>query len=599
MADSETTPINVSDVTCSLCLEQYQDPRVLACLHTYCRHCLESLVEHSKECTVSCPQCREKIEISVEEVKSLKVDFMLIDLIEKMSVDQENKGDISITCETCQSDVATGRCDDCCEFMCEFCITCHRRLLRTKQHKIKGIKEVKGTLSCKSHYCPHHRVEKLTLFCDTCDELICRDCVIKAHQTHKYDFTSNIIDREKELIKDKIEEVKSKQVDLSQVQANVLSEKARIEAQRKSLTSEIDEFIDAKVSLLEEMRSNLKDEVFSDYEKRNKQLDSQENHLSIFNSNCNSCVKFAERVCQAGPGNEVEVLSLKREVLSRLSDLANTTIQDVLFERMLNTLKVDEYFWKSVTEKASLKSEVIVDPKQCVVTMGKDSEPGIIYSTFAQQLIPFSVAVNDSKKKCYCAQVSVEAYVRKTSPKQDKVTPLIVEKPQYYCFPNYEFKYMPPDDGDYELSVKVNGENVRGSPFKWSVRPESDLVKMFEKPSKSLLLLKKEHVAWRVKLLRASSDSELGVDHKSSEGRQIWGQSWMEKLMANEPNYFIYYKGYEWKDGDVFGVYLSRDGQNARMIINNERTERRNIFSGINFPVCLYTHGEWYPQFGK
>ncbi|EDO30254.1 predicted protein, partial [Nematostella vectensis] len=65
-------------------------------------------------------------------------------------------------------------------------------------------------------YCPHHRVEKLTLFCDTCDELICRDCVIKAHQTHKYDFTSNIIDREKELIKYKIEEVKSKQVDLSQ-----------------------------------------------------------------------------------------------------------------------------------------------------------------------------------------------------------------------------------------------------------------------------------------------------------------------------------------------------------------------------------------------
>ncbi|EDO27874.1 predicted protein, partial [Nematostella vectensis] len=108
------------DVTCSLCLEQYQDPRVLACLHTYCRHCLESLVEHSQERTVSCPQCREKI----------------------------------------------------------FCITAHGRFLRTKQHKIIGVKEatVKGKSNCKSHYCPRHKGERLTLLCDTCDELICRDC---------------------------------------------------------------------------------------------------------------------------------------------------------------------------------------------------------------------------------------------------------------------------------------------------------------------------------------------------------------------------------------------------------------------------------------
>ncbi|XP_048590259.1 tripartite motif-containing protein 45 isoform X3 [Nematostella vectensis] len=606
MADSETKPKDVSDVTCSLCLEQYQDPRVLACLHTYCRHCLESLVEHSQERTVSCPQCREKIVISVEEVKDLKVDFMLNDMIEKMSLDQENKVDISITCETCQSDVATGRCDDCCEFMCEFCITSHRRLLRTNQHKIIGLKEAtsKGKSSCKSHYCPRHKGERLTLLCDTCDELICQDCAITTHQYHKINFTSNIIDREKDEIKAKVEEVKSKQTDSSQLHDKVVNEKARIEAQKNSLTSEIDDFINAQISALEKVRSNLKDEVISDYEKRNKQLDCYEDFLSIFIANCNSCVKFAERVCQAGPGNEVEVLSLKREIMPRLSHLADTTMQDVLFEKVIVTFNVDEDFWKSVTEKASFE-RVTVDPQQCVVTMGTGAEPGIIYSTFAKQRIHFSVAVNDSEKQRYDAPVRVEAYVQKedfdlftSSDSPGPVIPLNVVMQFYDDGYGYEFTYTPPDEGCYQLSVTVNGEHVRGSPFQLSVRSKFDLVKMFKEPANKPLKLKLNgsHVALRVQFLKASLELELGVKRESNKGEQIWGCKSHSAVTFDQNNDWRYKKSW----GGVFGMYLSRDNWlKARMIICDEGTDERNIFKEILYPVYLHTRGKWSPQFEK
>ncbi|EDO33103.1 predicted protein [Nematostella vectensis] len=352
------------------------------------------------------------------------------------------------------------------------------------------------------------------------------------------------------------------------------------------------------------MRSNLKDEVISDYEKRNKQLDCHEDFLSIFIANCNSCVKFAERVCQAGPGNEVEVLSLKREIMPRLSHLADTTMQDVLFEKVIVTFNVDEVFWKSVTEKASFEG-VTVDPQQCVVTMGTGAEPGIVYSTFAKQRIHFSVAVNDSEKQRYDAPVSVEAYVRKgdfylflSSDSAVPVIPLNVVIQFYDDGYGYEFTYTPPDEGCYQLSVTVNGEYVKGSPFCWWVRPKVDLVKMFEKPAGYPLLSKTrraQHVAVRVQFLKASLELELGVKRKSNKGEQIWGCK-SRIAVTFDQNYDLHYKK-SW--GGVFGMYLSSDEMGTRMIICDEGTDERDIFKGILWPVYLHTGGKWSPQFEK
>jgi hypothetical protein len=53
-------------VTCPICLEHYSDPRVLPCLHTYCRHCLEDLLAKGKrKASVVCPECREEIQVKL------------------------------------------------------------------------------------------------------------------------------------------------------------------------------------------------------------------------------------------------------------------------------------------------------------------------------------------------------------------------------------------------------------------------------------------------------------------------------------------------------------------------------------------------------
>ena len=43
---------------CSICLETFEDPRTLPCLHSFCKNCLENFVEGKRNDELNCPVCR-------------------------------------------------------------------------------------------------------------------------------------------------------------------------------------------------------------------------------------------------------------------------------------------------------------------------------------------------------------------------------------------------------------------------------------------------------------------------------------------------------------------------------------------------------------
>ncbi|NXD80612.1 TRI59 protein, partial [Halcyon senegalensis] len=88
------------ELTCSICYSLFEDPRVLPCSHTFCRHCLEGVTQLSNQVTaiwrplnvpLKCPNCRSVVEISAAGVDSLPVNFALRAIIEKYH--QEDRGD--------------------------------------------------------------------------------------------------------------------------------------------------------------------------------------------------------------------------------------------------------------------------------------------------------------------------------------------------------------------------------------------------------------------------------------------------------------------------------------------------------------------------
>mmetsp|Transcript_632 Transcript_632/g.1651 ORF Transcript_632/g.1651 Transcript_632/m.1651 type:complete len:472 (-) Transcript_632:121-1536(-) len=65
------------ELTCSVCLGVYQDPRKLQCSHTFCLPCLDQILSSSSSAsrtTLKCPECRAESSVSRSGARSLPVD---------------------------------------------------------------------------------------------------------------------------------------------------------------------------------------------------------------------------------------------------------------------------------------------------------------------------------------------------------------------------------------------------------------------------------------------------------------------------------------------------------------------------------------------
>ena len=133
-----------AELTCAVCGERFHDPRVLPCLHTYCRKCVESLTQQksasdepdTKISTVVCPQCREEHtlpETGAGKLPEFPTFFQLAMLLEVYKAGEP--GSQSLTCGNGRdSNPASGRCLECDAYLCESCLELHKMQVSTRKH---------------------------------------------------------------------------------------------------------------------------------------------------------------------------------------------------------------------------------------------------------------------------------------------------------------------------------------------------------------------------------------------------------------------------------------------------------------------------------
>ncbi|KAM4694960.1 tripartite motif-containing protein 59 [Discoglossus pictus] len=77
------------ELTCSICYSIFVDPRILPCSHTFCRNCLENVVNSSENYwrlsmfRLTCPSCRGNVELPPTGVRSLPINYALKSIVEK------------------------------------------------------------------------------------------------------------------------------------------------------------------------------------------------------------------------------------------------------------------------------------------------------------------------------------------------------------------------------------------------------------------------------------------------------------------------------------------------------------------------------------
>lgn len=78
---------------CTICFEQFQDPKVLPCQHGFCAGCLEDWSKNSSERDkFLCPTCRKEVVLPEEGVKSLPGHFLINSL---KDICNENKNQVN------------------------------------------------------------------------------------------------------------------------------------------------------------------------------------------------------------------------------------------------------------------------------------------------------------------------------------------------------------------------------------------------------------------------------------------------------------------------------------------------------------------------
>ncbi|XP_062329973.1 tripartite motif-containing protein 59 [Osmerus eperlanus] len=83
------------DLSCSVCYGLFSDPRVLPCSHTFCRSCLDNVLQLSSNISIwrplrlplKCPNCRSVVELPPSGVDALPANVSLRAIIEKFQKD--------------------------------------------------------------------------------------------------------------------------------------------------------------------------------------------------------------------------------------------------------------------------------------------------------------------------------------------------------------------------------------------------------------------------------------------------------------------------------------------------------------------------------
>ena len=232
--------------TCMICSEFYNDPRMLPCLHSFCKKCLHKKVEEESDQELKCPICDKCFHNA--EIDTLPQDLRKSYEAE-VAMYESKLTDVSTgKCDRCvKTDVgpAIAFCCNCCEFLCKACKEDHVTWRKTLNHEVVDAGEKKGdenllqNLPHKSMHCVMHSEEDLRFYCKSCEVLVCRDCILLEHKDHQYDRTEKVAEKEKEDLRSSCDEAEQAKASLENAIAQGEKESQCVKAKEKAVTDDI------------------------------------------------------------------------------------------------------------------------------------------------------------------------------------------------------------------------------------------------------------------------------------------------------------------------------------------------------------------------
>uniref|UniRef100_A0A1X7UGU0 RING-type domain-containing protein n=1 Tax=Amphimedon queenslandica TaxID=400682 RepID=A0A1X7UGU0_AMPQE len=321
-------------LTCPVCLHHYTNPKTLPCLHSFCEHCLEGLPLDKKNETyyLSCPTCRHCTELPEEGAGAFPVAFHVNNLKEIYSLMKKVADPQQVTCNNCTTANATGYCKDCSQFLCTECISMHKKWALFANHQVTSLDEVTASdVSSTSQMlapakqeapliCPiPSHDEPLKYYCDTCDESICRDCIMLAHKDHKYNLIADSYTKHKEALEKSLNPVKGKIEGLKKVLSALAEREGKIRERGEGVLEEIHEMVEEMMNSLRRAEKKLTEQAKRVTDAKLKVLSEQMKSAEISLSVLEDVEDYVEQSLKTG--SPQQVLRSKKQMMERMSEV--------------------------------------------------------------------------------------------------------------------------------------------------------------------------------------------------------------------------------------------------------------------------------------
>ena len=452
------------EVSCSVCSDIFTDPKHLPCLHSFCLHCLNQWhrTSHGRD-TIRCPKCQAVSRIPESgDLKDLPTSFYLNGLIDVLAIKECRSS--QVRCGNCEKKSSeTSYCFQCCVFWCEECVIGHNIMRSNKDHRVLALKDfqdkdykdvLKRPVFCAKQ---RHEKEELKYFCKNCETAVCQTCVLMEHPGHALDHIEEEAERQKIEMTSMIETQKR----ILQAKVGAVSQLdedyAKLVQQGEDLKRDVQRTVDNLMTTIETKKQKIFSAVETQTKKSLESVTTQKTAMEHQIEVIKSSLEKADKVLTRSTNAEVVQLKKSLETILKKVDQTEPTDRDpkelprlvfVENQKMLETVNTEEIGTLEILQQTKASQSV---------AEGKGLEEGMVGSE-AQFVLKTR---NVKERQCYNKHDRVTVEIRDEQGRECAAEVRINDNKDG----SYKISYSLKDQGRYKVTVKVNGQHVRDSPF--------------------------------------------------------------------------------------------------------------------------------------
>ena len=295
------------EVTCGVCQDYYNDPRILPCLHYYCKRCVVrlTLVEGFGR-PFPCPECRKNVVIADDSDENLPSVFFINRLkgvftrqksvlakVKKCGVCFTDSTDLRVVCKLCEI------------LVCPRCAENHfHELDGVCEHGhsvLSGSEDVNADAVMK---CLEHG-EVLKVFCFECKKFICCECSLKDHKDHNSEFVGTAADSVREKLEVSLDPLKKAAVAFSDAEVILQRVHEEIQSQGVVLEEEVRASFAELHAILDERERELINETQKTTQQKMSSIDAQLKKANLTSSQVRNAIEYTESCMKEHSDSEI------------------------------------------------------------------------------------------------------------------------------------------------------------------------------------------------------------------------------------------------------------------------------------------------------